>query len=396
MIDRKNFTFGPIKLNSKLTQISSKKNKIRTILLIMTNDEINTYLRNTNFRINSESAKDLADKARVYDGIKILNLIINNNHNQNDIDQFITNQIMKENLYYELLLNMVSDTDSKILDNMGRIKQKNKFHRKDLHNISKDTNNISKVPKLEKLDKKSDIQITYLNTDRRNSEISILSLSRNNNLPNNCSPGQNKLNNTLTNTSLIMKSIYKHSKFTNDKKIEIAELFLNTQEKDERNIQKNINKLKLIVHKIKGSTSNNLNNNTTNFSHDNSLISIHTPNKYNIDNDNHFQNNGREIKITDEGKDIQITHKESKENKDNKGSVKERSNKSLKNCGHFSKFYTTDYNSDNAYMNNDKEYNDKENHLERDYANFNNLNINTLNLGKLNFKNVSPGIVISY
>ena len=73
----------------------------------------------------------------------------------------------------------------------------------------------------------------------------------------------------MNSSILLMQSLYNQSKFSNARKLEIAEQFLNAKEKEERLIRANITNLKVIVRKIKGNIIGNV-------SHDNSF-SIQTP-----------------------------------------------------------------------------------------------------------------------
>ena len=235
-------SFKTKKMNRLLT-----KNKIRTTLLIISNEEMNYYLKYCNMKQNSISPKTITLNSKVYDGINISNPIVHNFHKQADIDSYMNNQLIKESLYFELLLNIVPDP--KAIETVGRIKRKETFHRKDLDPPLKDNPKRESVPK--QTNKSSKLKLNQHNT----------STSINN------SP-----NNIHTNNSFIMKSIYNHSKLKNDRKLEMADKLLNSNEKQERSIQDNIKKLKLIVHRIKGNI-----NVSSNLSIEASLTSIKSP-----------------------------------------------------------------------------------------------------------------------
>jgi len=70
------------------TKLSSKRNKVRTNLLIIANSEITLYLKNCTVLINTELPSVQARNTKVYDGINIDDFVKVNSHNtQKDINK---------------------------------------------------------------------------------------------------------------------------------------------------------------------------------------------------------------------------------------------------------------------------------------------------------------------
>ena len=246
-----------------------KKNKIRTKLLIMTDNEIKYLLKHNPTMINSLTPKQLAHSLKVYDGIWINNPLVCSHHNQVSYEKLIDEQLAKENLYYELILNIVPDVNT-----MERIKERN-VHRKKLNlsetqtkckrnskyivNIPKQTtgfkvqNSIlkskgSEILKLRRSNSK--LAISDKNKKRLSSfnEREFLFLKNKAKIHSSVLLSKVEVND-ISNSSL-MKNIYL-SKISAQRKIMIAENFLSKEEKEERKIQQSINKLKLLVNSIK-------------------------------------------------------------------------------------------------------------------------------------------------
>jgi len=318
----------------KYTKILEKKNRVRTTLLIVTDAEIRLYLKQHTVFFNSMSPKDLAESLKVYDGITINNPLVCSHHKQSDIDKTVNDQILKENLYYELILNLIPDSED--LNAIQRIKHRN-LHKKHLspkfksklrsnkklktqgfsskfadkyllkkykninpknegNPISKsknpaDNDKVSKekdkdtftrsafkhlsskhgidenLIKKSKLAIKNYPSITNKNEGPMTSKAKVVkhvsinekpkfSYQKSNSIiskaqTQNCENYDISFSKVKSEDSVYTKSFYNSKVLSIDKKLHIAELFLTKKEKEERKIQANITKLKLIVNSIK-------------------------------------------------------------------------------------------------------------------------------------------------
>jgi len=220
--------------SSTANKIYTKRNKVRTTLLIIANKEMNTYLKNSCMLLNSESPKVIADKQKVYDGITIVDFIIcDSHHDQTYINKYGNNQIItnelfqEENIDLERIFNTIPDKQT--LDKLERIRHKLVFHRKtldpselhkDLHKISASRSSTS----------------GELITTRQISKSQLVRFSA----------SHKYLDNLL-----IMKNIYSKPRLSRKIKLEFGIQILSKTEKNEIDIQNNIEKLKLYVYKLK-------------------------------------------------------------------------------------------------------------------------------------------------
>ncbi len=262
--------------------ILTQRNKIRTVLLIASDKEITRYFKNCKCQLNTLSPRTNAKRAEVFDGITINNLLICSHHNQAYIESnLIDHYLMKEQLYYELLLNINPDYHA-----LNRIKNRSTFHRKNLDKLDSHQNLSEEVKEnhvveediqffMEKLDaeclknlnikngnkkKKNGMVKNHTSIQKTNSEILAIESDDGSKQKKNTfssisnSIYKNKFNDSAANlsNSKLMKSINNNTKFSLDKRLELAEKLLSKRDKEARVIQKNLTKLKLIVHRIKG------------------------------------------------------------------------------------------------------------------------------------------------
>jgi len=276
----------------------NKMNKIRTRLLLISDAEMRLYIKTHIVRFNSITPRELANSQKSYDEVVVLNNpVVFSHHTQTYIDQYENEEIKKENIFYELMLNLVPDMNGierMIHRNMHKKKLEPKVKRiktsKDVHKLNtksffklsnnlKMNNNATNIKHLEDKQvtngyfnpehiKKSSKALISINDKLNNAsnkslktveKITPIKINYNNNEvlrrnnPNliiraNSDSQNNDCN--FNNTPKINKSIYK-SKLSPEKKLQLAEIFLPNKDKEERRIQANITKLKLIVNSIK-------------------------------------------------------------------------------------------------------------------------------------------------
>jgi len=231
------------KTNSKYNKLNDVRNK----LLRVSFAELNKSLKVSSVMFNSEIPEFNAKKFKTYNSIKP-------NYGTRSIqhqvfDEYITNIILKETLEFELILNMIPDKQTSLA--IEKIKLKSNFHRKSLYPFLKLNSHLNVVDIKERCNLKDIKQEIDSPTQLKRNEKSKSSLDTKSIKVKDLY--LSKDNERLENKELmIRKSVYNNSNLSTEQKLYLAEnIFLTKEEQKEREIQKNFNRLKIIVFKLK-------------------------------------------------------------------------------------------------------------------------------------------------
>jgi len=222
-------------LKAQSERIREQRNKLRTNLLIISNSEMNSYLKSCKTELNSQTPKELSERSSVYEGITLINPIIYSNTNQELLNYNFDK--INENLIYDLFLNVNNYTAKRL--------SKKTMHKKKLGPLV--NNNVH-----EDIDKK--ITLKDLNTSNHiNQRKSKQNCSSNitSSLTNKLIKAKQSLTslNNMQNTKII--TTFRNSSIVLEKKLKLFEDLLSTEEKAAKVIQVSFNKLSTIVNRIK-------------------------------------------------------------------------------------------------------------------------------------------------
>jgi len=251
------FTGSSYNFHKKQTVKNKTKNKIRTNLLIIANNEMTNYLKHCTILFNTETPKALAEKQSSVQGITIVNPQITNATRQsmiadrekdvNNSTNNLFNNVVKNNPAIRLSKKIIH---KKVLDPERKVTYKS--------NILLNSMNDELT--------QSNTKLILNNSHSNNLNTNSTNNINNNNINNNIIHDKENLdrsNNQIHNSILIKKRMIElnHSaKFKNsirnsslkeDKKEKIIETFLSEEEKSAKKIQSYFDMLKNYVGKIK-------------------------------------------------------------------------------------------------------------------------------------------------